>query len=263
MMSRPATRNRLAIMVAILSAAVLVCTGCSRTGRTGPPASALSAGPTLTSPGGAGAQPSSTPTTLTPGTSATSGNRSIAPGPGPQARYTVAPQPASGTCRYRHTLNGQPLPDPRCTPGAVNPVVRQSNLATTICRSGYTKTIRPPASITDKEKVANARSYGYIGSLSQAEYDHLISLELGGDPNSALNLWVEPPSPGHLSSQGVSNPKDQVENDLNKLVCDAVHLASRHAGTATSYLPLARAQQLIATDWTTAVTKADQELIAG
>jgi hypothetical protein len=35
----------------------------------------------------------------------------------------------------------------------------------------------------------------------------LVPLELGGNPNSAKNLWVEPPTPGHTASQGVSNRK--------------------------------------------------------
>ena len=28
--------------------------------------------------------------------------------------------------------------------------------------------------------------------MGDAEYDHLISLQLGGDPNDYRNLWVEP-----------------------------------------------------------------------
>ena len=42
------------------------------------------------------------------------------------------------------------------------------------------------------EKRANAASYGYTGSWSDIEYDDLVPLELGGDPNDARNLWVEP-----------------------------------------------------------------------
>lgn len=182
-------------------------------------------------------------------------------GPGPQPHYAAQAQPAPDACHYRHTASGQPLPDAGCTPGATNPAVTQATLAATICRSGYTSSIRPPASVTDKEKVANADSYGYTGSLSQAEYDHLISLEIGGDPNSPKNLWVEPPSPDHLASQGVSNPKDAVENKLNYLVCNYVHLRSHNAGSATSYLPLVRAQTLIATNWTTALAKAAQSMV--
>nr|WP_329460987.1 hypothetical protein [Streptomyces sp. NBC_01431] len=115
-------------------------------------------------------------------------------------------------------------------------------LKTTICQSGYTSTIRPPASITDPEKRANAKSYGYTGSLHDAEEDHLISLELGGDPNDPHNLWVEPPSPGHKAGAGPNNPKDSVESKLHTAIC---------SGKAS----LAAAQNAIATDWTTALAR--------
>lgn len=161
-------------------------------------------------------------------------------GPGPQTAYTVSVQPAPGTCHYRHTVDGQPLPDSGCTPGATNPRVTQDDLTSTICRSGYTSSIRPPSSITGREKSADAKAYGYSASLSDAEYDHLISLELGGDPNDARNLWVEPPSPGHRPGTGVNNPKDKVENTLHSLVC-------------SGQVQLAAAQSAIATDWTTAL----------
>lgn len=67
----------------------------------------------------------------------------MAVGPGP-TNYTVQPQPPSGTCHYRAAANGQTLPDPACTPGAINPKVTPDTLGTTVCRSGYTKSIRPP-----------------------------------------------------------------------------------------------------------------------
>jgi hypothetical protein len=152
-------------------------------------------------------------------------------GPGP-TNYTEQPQPAPGSCHYRTTTNGEILPDPNCTPGATSPKVTPDTLATTICRTGYTKSIRPPASITNAEKRENAAAYGYTGSLKDAEYDHLIPLALGGDPNDPRNLWIEPgESP---------NPKDAVESQLHDLVCEG-------------RVPLAAAQQAIATDWTTAL----------
>ena len=112
-------------------------------------------------------------------------------GPGPLAHYTVRKQHAAGSCHYRYTSARQPLPDRRCTPGARNPKVKPSMLATTICKPGYTTRIRPPSSVTAAEKRGNAVSYHYRGSLNQAEYDHLIPLELGGDPNDPRNLWLE------------------------------------------------------------------------
>ncbi|MCC3773303.1 hypothetical protein [Streptomyces sp. UNOB3_S3] len=167
----------------------------------------------------------------------------IPTGPGPQARYTVQEQPAPGTCHYRYTPAKEPLPDPGCTPGAVSPAVTQSNLAQTICRpSGYTKGIRPPVAVTGPEKIANAASYSDKDSLHDAEYDHLVSLELGGDPNDPRNLWVEPPSPGHQPGGGPNNPKDQVETKLHSAIC-------------SGQVQLRDAQQAIATDWTTALTK--------
>lgn len=161
-------------------------------------------------------------------------------GPGPKAHYTVQPQPAAGHCHYRHTKNHQPLPDPKCTPGALNPKVTQATIGSTICHSGYTSSIRPPESITRPEKVANAKSYSYGASLTDAEYDHLVPLEVGGDPNDRRNLWVEPPSPGHKSGSGVNNPKDTVENEARALVC-------------AHKVGLTAMQNAIAANWTTAI----------
>ena len=174
-------------------------------------------------------------------------------GPGPQAAYHVQPQPAPGTCHYRvlSATGGDYLPDPHCTPGATNPRVTQANLASTVCRSGYTSSIRPPADITGREKKASEAAYGFNGKASTTEYDHLISLELGGDPNSPLNLW---PEPNKSSAAGTTNPKDRVENTLRTLVCNAVH--------GKAYLPLAKAQYLVATNWTTALATAQTELVS-
>ena len=155
----------------------------------------------------------------------------VAVGAGP-TNYTVEPQPAPGTCQYRTAANGQTLPDPACTPGATNPKVRQDNLDATICRTGYTKSIRPPRAITEAEKQSNAAAYSYNGPLSGVEYDHLVPLEVGGDPNDPRNLWVEP---------GASpNAKDAVESKLHQLVCDGS-------------VPLRDAQEAVAADWTTAL----------
>lgn len=157
-------------------------------------------------------------------------------GPGPRTTYTVEPQPAAGTCHYGYD-GADPLPDPVCTPGALNPQVTQSTIGSTICTGGYTSTIRPPESITEPEKTASAAAYDYTGSFSTAEYDHLVPLELGGDPNDPANLWVEPNDiPGATT---VNNSKDVLENKLNALVC-------------SGQLSLAVAQQAIVTNWAVA-----------
>jgi hypothetical protein len=203
---------------------------------------------------GLGSTTGSSPGTSSPATPAAAVASAAGPvtGPGPQSTYHVQAQPAPGTCHYvvLNAAVGQYLPDPHCTPGATNPRVTQADLASTICKSGYTATIRPPAGVTGSEKRASEAAYGFTGKGSTTEYDHLISLELGGDPNSPLNLW---PEPNKSNAAGVNNPKDRVENTLKALVCDAVH--------GKPYLPLAKAQYLIATNWTTAIATAQKELV--
>ncbi|OIJ63419.1 hypothetical protein [Streptomyces mangrovisoli] len=185
---------------------------------------------------------SSSPAAGAPGTAASSvSGEAIAVGAGPQKHYTVQKQPAAGSCHYRYE-HGEPLEDPACTPGAISPAVTQANLKSTICRKGgYTSGVRPSTYVTGKEKKLNAASYNFTGNMGDAEYDHLISLQLGGDPNDYRNLWVEPADPGHKKGSGVNNLKDPVETKLHTAVC---------AGKVS----LTAAQQAIVTDWTTALS---------
>ena len=135
-----------------------------------------------------------------------------------------------GHCAYRD--HGQ-LPDPRCTPGSIDPAVTQADIRSTICKKGWTATVRPPESQTERFKYDVAYpAYGTPQS-ERTELDHLVPLELGGS-NDATNLWPEyPPTP---------NPKDKVENALNAAVCDG-------------RVKLAAAQAAIAADWLTAEKK--------
>ena len=102
--------------------------------------------------------------------------------------------------------------DPRRTPGVLNPDVTQANIRSTICKHGWTSTIRPPTSYTNDLKRRQMRQYGEKGSLSDFQEDHFISLELGGDPTDPRNLWPEP--------YPRASEMDQIENDLNAQVCD-------------------------------------------
>ncbi len=145
--------------------------------------------------------------------------------------------PVPGSCRQRSAADGQPLPDPACTPGVVSAVVSQANLTATICHSGYTSTVRPPESDTETFKKKIMVAYQEPGTLSDYELDHLVPLELGGS-NDAGNLWPE----HNDHPAGAINSKDLVENALNKAVC-------------TGRTTLAAAQTAIATDWTTALTR--------
>jgi len=125
------------------------------------------------------------------------------------------------------------LPDPACTPGATDSRVSQANIQDTICRSGYTRTVRPPASYTEPLKRDLMQRYGDTGSMREYELDHLISLELGGSPTSSANLWPEP---------GASpNPKDRVESAANHAVCSGrMSLADTQHKIATNWIELGR-----------------------
>jgi hypothetical protein len=144
--------------------------------------------------------------------------------------HHVQPQPPAGSCHARGRGPGS-LPDPHCTPGAIDPAVTRRNLDRTICRSGYSESVRPPESVTETEKRASLRAYGDRRPLHEYEYDHLVSLELGGARNDPRNLWPEP---------GASpNPKDALENRLHARVC-------------RGKMKLAAAQLAIARDWVAA-----------
>jgi hypothetical protein len=151
-----------------------------------------------------------------------------------------SPMPAADSCRLGNR-DGQPLPDSRCTPGALNPAVTQANIDDTICKTGWTRTVRPPAGKTSRMKAQSAGSYA-LSPDERGEYDHLVSLELGGAPDDPRNLWVEPGA--------IPNPKDGVENKLNQAVC-------------SNLIPLATAQRAIAANWVTAFDAAGLRVSEG
>ncbi|HXK15017.1 MAG TPA: hypothetical protein VNH45_10815 [Gaiellaceae bacterium] len=97
------------------------------------------------------------------------------------------------------------------TPGVLNAAVTQATIASTVCRKGYTRTIRPSVDYTNVLKERQLRQYGLRGPPSAFQEDHLISLELGGNPTDPRNLWPEP----YPRAAAV----DQIENDLNHRVC--------------------------------------------
>jgi hypothetical protein len=102
--------------------------------------------------------------------------------------------------------------DPVRTPGVLNPDVTQANIRSTVCRHGWTATVRPPVDYTNTLKTEQMKAYGETGSPSAYQEDHLISLELGGDPTDPRNLWPEPyPRAFEV---------DTIENELNAQVCD-------------------------------------------
>jgi len=126
------------------------------------------------------------------------------------------------------------LPDSECTPGATNPEITQDNIKSNICKHGWsTKSIRPSTSYTNPLKKKQIAEYGYKDTnLKHYEEDHLISLELGGNPTDPKNLWPE----SYNIALG-AHQKDKVENWLHKQVC-------------SGKMTLKEAQEGIAHDWT-------------
>jgi hypothetical protein len=109
----------------------------------------------------------------------------------------------------------------------LNPDVTQANIGSTICRRGWTRTVRPPADYTDALKRRQMRAYHEAGPPSRYQEDHLISLELGGHPTDPRNLWPEP--------YPRASEVDQIENQLNQQVCEG-SLALREAQEKESAL---------------------------
>ena len=93
----------------------------------------------------------------------------------------------------------------------LNPDVTQATIGSTVCAPGWTRTVRPPVEYTNALKRKQMRAYGETGPPSSYQEDHLISLELGGDPVDPRNLW---PEPYPRASQ-----VDAIENALNAQVC--------------------------------------------
>lgn len=130
------------------------------------------------------------------------------------------------------------LPNPAITPGTINLNVTQANIQQTICVKGFTKTIRPPASYTNKVKKQQIHLYGYTDTNPKHyEEDHLIALSIGGAPDDVKNLWPQP-----RDSEWGAARKDQLESALYKMVC-------------ANQISLGDAQNAMSTNWIEAWAK--------
>jgi hypothetical protein len=158
---------------------------------------------------------------------------------GCSTHVTPTPTPTRATAAIISAKAGPEdlYPLPSITPGATNPDVTQANIQQTICKSGWTATIRPPVSYTNNLKTEGITAYGYKDpKLKDYEEDHFIPLEIGGNPNDPKNLWPEPYDTKVGGKTMGAHQKDKVEDLLKKQVCD---------GTIT----LKEAQDQIAGDW--------------
>ncbi len=148
-------------------------------------------------------------------------------------------------CLIAGEADSRTWPDSFKTPGATNPGVTQANIKRTICKSGWTETIRPPDSYTTALKRQQIVEYGYRNKrLGSYEEDHLISLQLGGDPRDPHNLW-----PQAYAGKCGARVKDVIETKLKRLVC-----------ARKPPLTLVEAQQMISRDWVGAYSQYVREL---
>lgn len=122
------------------------------------------------------------------------------------------------------------------SPGVTSDLVTQDNLASTICKPGYTAAIRPNTGYTNTLKRALVTDEE-DKVLGHWELDHIISLQLGGHPTAHANLWMQ-----HYAGPCGARVKDTLEGKLKRLVC---------AGKLT----LLQAQLEIGTDWVASYNK--------
>ena len=153
------------------------------------------------------------------------GSSQVLPTPSIAAQASTAPRRAG-------------LPDPELTPGAVNTAVSDATLDATICKPGWTATVRPPSAYTSGLKLAQIVQYGYDDKNPRDyEEDHLVPLELGGAPRDPRNLWPQPMTAALPDGTSIgADEKDDLEDELKSRVCART-------------LDLGGAQRAIAGDW--------------
>jgi hypothetical protein len=98
---------------------------------------------------------------------------------------------------------------------ALNPQVTDANIDRTICVIGYTRTLRPPTTYTNGVKAHLLDDAGLDRShAGEYELDHIIPLEIGGNPEDPSNLQLQP-----WYGENSAHEKDGLENKLHNMVC--------------------------------------------
>lgn len=110
-----------------------------------------------------------------------------------------------------------------------SPAVTQGNIQDTICQPGYSKTVRPPESYTNKYKRLLMERAGFPTSeIGSYALDHRLAIALGGAPRDPDNF--------QLMTQHDNSRKSRIEVKMLCYVC-------------TGAMPLAQAQQELWDDW--------------
>lgn len=139
-------------------------------------------------------------------------------------RAYVAPDGRS----YDQLVAAHVLPDD-AHPGVINPNVTRDNIKSTICVHGWTATVRPPTSYTDK--LRNALTPPGFKPLD-GELDHRLSIEDSGSPTDPKNLWWQ----AYRDRYG-ARVKDRLETALKRKVCSgAITLDGARAALLGNWL---------------------------
>jgi hypothetical protein len=142
-----------------------------------------------------------------------------------------------GPCSDR-VKNGFPLPDARCSPGAINRTITVAILKDPEFRTGCIR----DCTTTSSQKANTYGAFGIAhparnsGNSQTCELDHVVPLELGG-ADTLDNIWPQCGPTGAPLPQRFFKEKDIVENYLT---------AEVKSGRRT----LISAQKGIAADWT-------------
>jgi hypothetical protein len=116
-----------------------------------------------------------------------------------------------------HAQAQSALPNSHMTPGSLNPAVTQGNINQTVCRPGWTKTIRPSSDWTSRIKRQQLKALGWPDQNPRHyEEDHRVPLSAGGAPKDARNLF---PEPKFRVDGWTAADKDNLEKKLLDLLC--------------------------------------------
>lgn len=166
----------------------------------------------------------------------------------PLAAVTLPPH---GVCHAKTTSGGELLPDPNCTPGAINPTLTDTVLKDPAFRTGC---VRNDAT-SESQKTGTYKWYHAKhprknqGSTQTCELDHLVPLYLGGG-DTLDNIWPQCGPPGVNLDDRYFKEKDKVEYYLGRMVRDGS-------------MDLATAQKGIAEDWTKFLSDAEKFCASG
>jgi hypothetical protein len=158
--------------------------------------------------------------------------------------------PLDATCEAL-VRNGYPVPDPRCTPGGINPSVTAGILRNPAWRTRCNRNCES----SEAAKHVVYRWYSIRaprrnwGNRQVCELDHLVPLELGG-ADGLGNIWPECGPDATTLETRYFKIKDRVENYL----ADEVK-----AGR----MSLEVAQRGIASDWTQYLSEANRYCASG